>query len=138
VRLITDDSLAVITIWQEARGEDFQGKVGVAEVIRNRTAGGKTVASVVLKPFQFSGWNTKDGNRLPSMEIDDENVIVQQCHEAWHTAKHGSDVTLGAEYYMNVELVKKMRGGELPSWIRNLEQTVVIGNHTFWRRPSSS
>jgi len=136
VRLISDDALAVATIWQEARGEDFEGKVGVAEVIRNRAAGKKSIASIVLKPFQFSGWNTKDGNRVPSMSIDDTDPVVQSCQEAWLKALDGSDLTQGAEYYMNVDLVKQMRG-ELPAWVHNLEQTVIIGNHTFWRRPSS-
>ena len=136
MRLITDDALAVATIWQEARGEDFEGKVGVAEVIRNRIKPGKSVASVVLKPFQFSGWNTKDPNRVPSMSIDDEDQGVQECQEAWQKAKDGSDLTLGAEHYLNERLVRKMRGGGLPGWVETLEQTVIIGNHTFYRRRS--
>jgi len=137
VRLISDDALAIATIWQEARGEDFEGKVGVAEVIRNRTAGGKTVASVVLRPFQFSGWNTKDGNRVPSMSIDDEDPVVQECQEAWLKALDGSDLTQGADHYLNKVLVINIRGS-LPRWTDKLEETVTIGAHTFYRRPSSS
>jgi spore germination cell wall hydrolase CwlJ-like protein len=37
-RVISEDALAVMTIAQEAIGESYEGKVAVAEVIRNRMA----------------------------------------------------------------------------------------------------
>src|SRR5690242_9293677 len=75
MRLISDTALAAVTIWQEARGEAYAGKLAVAEVIRNRIkeryASDGTVAGTVIRPKQFSGWNSSDSNRIPSLQIDD-------------------------------------------------------------------
>lgn len=34
--VISPDALGICTLWQEARGEPYQGKVAVGEVIRER------------------------------------------------------------------------------------------------------
>jgi len=89
-RLITDDALAVITIYQEARGEDDATMLAVAEVIRNRATekymSDGTIAGTVLTPYQFSGWNTKDPNRVLSVKVDDAtDSIIKRCQTAWLT-----------------------------------------------------
>ena len=107
MRLITDESLAVVTIWQEARGESFEGKVAVAEVIRNRQQAlvhsDGSVPGTVLKDRQFSGWNSTDPNRVPSAKLDDDDAIVQACRLAWETAKTGSNLAKGATFYVNLK-----------------------------------
>ena len=135
MRLINDDALAIVTIYMEARGEHFEGKLGVAEVIlnRQRQKPGRTVAHVVARAFQFSGWNTRDHNRIPSLLIDDELPVVKECREAWRAAKDGTELTEGATHYMNVKLVMRLRG-KLPKWVGRMEETVKIGAHTFYKR----
>src|SRR4051812_2041029 len=82
MRLVSDTHLAVMNAWMEARGESFEGIVAVCEVMRNRMKLNKwdlnkdkqtTLVEVVLAPYQFSGWNTKDPNRLKALVLDDES-----------------------------------------------------------------
>lgn len=132
MRLISDDIWAVLTIWQEARGELQPGKVAVAEVIRNRTQqhhqSDGTVAGTVLKAAQFSGWNTRDPNRLACARLEDTDPQVIACREAWQEALDGSNVTHGALYYLNPKAVP-----ELPAWVDVMDEVAVIGRHHFFR-----
>ena len=128
MRLISDEALAVVTIWQEARGEPHEGKVAVGEVIRNRMKLGKrprSVAEVVLEPWQFSGFNTRDRNRTPSMMIDDEDPVVVECRAAWILSE-SSDLIRGATLYFNPHIVQ-------PAWASHVTFAAEIGNHRFYR-----
>jgi len=135
MRLIPENALAVVTIWQESRGETFEGKVAVAEVIRNRMAkrysSDGTVAGTIFKPWQFSGNNTSDPNRIPSYKVDDQDPKVMECIQAWETAKAGSDLTKGAVLYLNEALVLKM-SGKLPIWVAKSKEVARVGRHTFY------
>src|SRR5574337_170238 len=84
MRLVSDDALAIVTIYQEAAGEPYAGKLAVAEVIRARMrrcyASDGTVAGTVLRAWQFSGWNTDAGAvRIMSLQIDTNDPVVQEC-----------------------------------------------------------
>ena len=131
MRLIPDDALAVITIWQEARGEDDAGKLAVAEVIwrrmKTRYSSDGTVAGTVLRPWQFSGMNTDDPNRVPAFKLDDSNPIVQACRAAWDLAKAGSNTTKGAVLYLNPRVIPK-----LPAWVAKSRKVATIGAHNFY------
>ena len=130
MRLVSDLALAVITIFQEARGESFQGKIAVAEVIRNRMrmkySSDGTVVGTVLRPYQFSGWNTQDPNRIPAMRIDDTDPVVQECVQAWHQSENSSFVGQ-AVLYLNKSIVHP-----LPNWARDDKEVARIGAHTFY------
>ncbi len=132
MRLISDEALAIATIWQEARGESFQGKIAVGEVILNRIKLGVfsdgTVAGTVLAPLQFSGWNTKDPNRIPSMRLDDFDPKVRECKDAWAAALSGSSLTYGATHYFNPSVV-------LPLWSADMKKTTSVGSHDFYKAP---
>jgi len=147
MRLISDDALATMLIWQESRGEPYLGKLGVAEVLRNRTQqkymSDGTVTGTALFKNQFSGMNAGDPNRIPSFRLDDIMPTVQECQRAWKEACEGSNVVLGAVHYLNVKLTKILRGGTLPLWAENpgypgevnpMLVLKVIGNHTFLRK----
>lgn len=86
MRLISEEALAVTTIHQEAAGESYLGKLAVAEVIRNRMnkryASDGTVTDTVLRPKQFSGWNTSDAGRIRNARIDSDDPIVKDCIRA--------------------------------------------------------
>ena len=131
MRVIPDEAWAVLTIWQESRGESHAGRVAVAEVIRNRTlrhyASDGTVASTCLRPLQFSGWNTKDPNRVPSAKLDDTDPMVADCLAAWREAQAGSNLAKGAVLYYS-----PLGVAAPPAWAVNCVQVATIGHHLFF------
>ncbi len=131
MRLISDTALAAATIWQEARGEPYEGKLAVAEVIRNRVreryASDGTVAGTVMRPKQFSGWNSDDPNRIPSLKLDDGDRIVADCIRAWKEAtEHNTNLVRGALLYYAPALAA-------PAWARGCAELARIGGHVFLR-----
>lgn len=132
-RLISEDVLAVITIAQEALMEPYEGKLAVAEVIRNRMqqkyASDGTVEGTVLRPLQFSGWNTGDHVRIRSMRWDDQWERIQECKRAWQDALNGSNITRQAVLYYNPTVVLV-----IPKWARpeHAQQVAHIGQHVFY------
>jgi spore germination cell wall hydrolase CwlJ-like protein len=129
--LVQPDALAVITIWQEARGESYEGKLGVAEVIRNRMqrnySSDGTVAGTVLKPYQFSAFLPGDPNLIPSFKIDDTDPIVIDCIRAWNESKT-TNRTNGAVLYCNLKILERA-----PNWAIARNKVAEIGEHTFYR-----
>lgn len=130
MRLVPADSWAVLTIWQEARGESHEGRVAVGEVIRNRMrlrySSDGTVEGTVLRPYQFSGWNTKDPNRIACAALDTSDPTVADCARAWAESAV-STVTRGAVLYYNPDAV-----AETPAWARGERRLTVIGRHHFF------
>ena len=128
MRLITEDALAIVTIWQEARGEPYEGKLAVGEVIRNRMKrnyfSNGSVSGTVLRDYQFSGWNVGDANRVPSVDIDDGDSTVRECISAWKDSSISS-VANGAVLYCNLHLAH-------PSWAKPEKMVAQIGNHSFF------
>lgn len=131
--LFSDEALAVSTIWQEARGEPFLGKLAVAQVIRNRVLlkynSNGTVAGTVLAPYQFSGWNTKDPNRVISALIDTDDPIVGACRTAWLIA-----LQTGVADKFPAVLFHASTMSEYPEWSKspNVKKIAEIGNHIFY------
>lgn len=115
----------------ESRGEPFEGKVAVAEVIRNRMQSGKfgkTATEVCLAPYQFSGWNTKDVNRTKALLLDGTDAEYLSCLDAWHQAlDHRTDSVRGAVLYYNPKIVKTP-----PNWADPKKFVVKIGSHEFF------
>ena len=130
MRLISDEALAVVTIYQEARGESFTGQCAVGEVIRNRMArrysSDGTVAGTVCRNWQFSGWNNGDPNRIPSLMIDDTSPIVANCVKAWRTSQ-ATTYARGAVLYYNPAIVKTP-----PDWAKEEKHVATIGAHKFF------
>ena len=142
-RLCSDEALAAMTIWLEAGGEPQAGRVGVAEVIRNRMhRHGRTLAAILFQPWQFSCWNTDDPRRAHAMQLEEDAPGVTECLLAWKTAREGSTVVQGALYYLNPEVTVVLRAGTLPPWATDpsdssrLDESLVtarIGRHAFLR-----
>lgn len=131
MRLITDRAWGIATLIGEARGEPYLGKLGVAEVLRNRTlrhySSKGSVASTVLMANQFSCWNTDDPNRLVMALIDDTDPSVSACAKAWDEAAAGSNTVLGAVHYLNPRTVPR-----IPSWVAACREVAIIGAHHFY------
>jgi len=134
MRLVSDSAWAAMTVWQEAQGESFAGKVAVAEVIRNRTKAKHmsdgTVPGTCLWPVQFSGWNAIDQTpkyreRIECAKLDTNDWMVQDCLRAWSEAEAGSDTVKGAMYYYATWMKKP------PPWAQGAEVLAEIGQHRF-------
>lgn len=89
-RLISDDILGAITVWTEAEGEPYQGKLAVSEVIRRRARtrymSDGTIAGTVALRYQFSALNDDKGDNarlIAALKIDGSDLAVNDCMRAW-------------------------------------------------------
>lgn len=128
VRLVDDDTWAIMTIVGEAAGEPFLGKVAVAEVIRNRMkrkyASDGSVIGTVLRAKQFSMWD--DNARLIAAKADDENKWVEEAKQAWeHSAD--SNITHGSVLYHTIMIAP-------PYWTKGptVKVATTIHRHIFY------
>lgn len=129
--LLPEDSIAVITIRQEAEGEPYQAKVAVGEEIRNRTAqkffSDGTIIGTCLWPLQYSGWNAKSPNRLRCVQSDDTDANVQECIRAWQESAT-TNVAQGAVNHYAAYI-------PAPDWVNDFVYVGMIGHQRFYRRP---
>lgn len=134
IPLVLPEFWAIMTVIQEAESEGLVGMQAVAEVIRRRTAmklfSDGTLQSTVLWSYQFSGWNTKDPNRVRVASMRMDHPAVTQAIGAWRLSKD-TNLTNGATHYLNPETVIKI-SGKLPSWANPGSLTKVIGRHSFY------
>lgn len=131
MNVVNPDSLAIITIWSEAQGEPYIGKLAVAEVIRNRMlrnyASDGTVAGTVARRYQFSAWNDDANNNalfIKALKINDMDPVVQECIRAWNESRHTNHVK-GAVLYANLDVCD-------PSWSHGKTPIIKIAHHTFF------
>jgi spore germination cell wall hydrolase CwlJ-like protein len=128
MRLIPEYLIGIVTVYQEAEGEPYQGKVAVAEVIWRRTAqkfmSNGTVIGTCLRRLQFSGWNDNSPNRIRSMQVDTSDPVVNDCVHAWMEAERGSNLVPGCLHYYNPSLCD-------PTWARGAVVVAEIGHHRF-------
>lgn len=129
-RLIEPEAVVTATIWLEARGEPQEGRIAVAEVIRNRTAAkffsDGTPEGTCLRPWQFSAWNTETQGRGRAMQLDSSDPIVAQCLAAWLAAQSGSNIAQGALLYHSTTM------NPYPKWSDTSRFLVEIGLHRFY------
>ncbi len=117
------------TMWGEARGEGARGMQAVGNVILNRVkAGGwygASIKDVVLKPYQFSAWNTDDPNREKMLKAKPEQL--SQARKIALQLQTGAlpDITGGATNYHATNVS--------PTWAKKMTKTVQIGNHIFYK-----
>lgn len=123
------------TIYGEARGESFKGKLAVGYVILNRAAKRKiTPYQVCHQPYQFSCWNQGDPNEVilsnPMKDISSKDW--RECFKAALQVLGGfdlvgcsaPDITKGATHYHTQNV--------LPYWAKDKEPCFVEGNHLFY------
>lgn len=125
------------TLYGEARGEPYQGKVGIAWVMRTRLENpgwwsrdkaddipDDTLEAVCRDPKQFSCWDDHNREKLEAVSADDP--VLAECVQAMLDvfAYNVTDPTKGATHYYAHALVT-------PSWYAKAYDFVVIGRHTF-------
>lgn len=132
MELIQPWCLGTATIWQEAAGEPYEGKVAVGEVIRRRMrlkyASRGTVASTVLAPMQFSGWNAASPIRARSCEAQLESPVVQECKRAWEESETSNLVPDAVLYHADYVA---------PDWAKRVKLVKKIGRHLFYADPAT-
>lgn len=111
----------------EAKGEDYDGKKAVANVVLNRVSSDRfpsSICGVVKQRYQFSYRNSGKPTLTLQNSIEEES-FEETAHIAYH-AVNGDlpDNTNGADHYYAHDKVT-------PFWIDAAEYTLTIGNHTF-------
>lgn len=120
------------TIYGEARGEPFEGKVAVGRVIINRSNsnkwfGGATIARTCQMPWQFSCWNPNDPNRAKLLAVSKDKPSMQNCIRAAEAAERGEgpEWLVGCTHYHTTAIA--------PKWAKNQKPVGQIGAHLFYR-----
>ena len=103
----------------EARGESYQGQVGVGAVILNRVNSPQfpnTISAVIYQKGQFSC--VTDGQF--DKKIEENSTVYKAAKEAIS----GADPTNGALYFYNPKTAKS-------KWLFSLKTVSTIVNHRF-------
>lgn len=125
-----DEREAARTLWGEARSESEAGQIAVAWVMRTRAErpgwwGGPGLASVCLKPYQFSCRNPDDPQsarieRLEPAEYARQLAIVRKV-----ILGQVADPTAGCDHFCTLD--------SHPYWARGRRPDTIIGHHKFYR-----
>jgi spore germination cell wall hydrolase CwlJ-like protein len=107
------DQQAILAIIGEAEGESLQGKIAVAEVIRNRGYSLKGIYGIKAPRVVKKLYSQKTYN---------------EAKLAWETSKT-SNLTNGAMGWGNADDVKIFK---TQKWFKSCRVTKQIGNHYFW------
>lgn len=123
------------TIYGEARGESFNGKVAVAYTIINRAARpswwGGDITTVCLAPKQFSCWNSDDPNFALLQEVNLDSFSFRDCLAAALLVYNRTlpDPTNGATHYYALSMSTP------PTWAAKMKAVAAIGGHKFLVEP---
>jgi len=117
------------TLYAEARGESFDGKMAVASVIKTRsTRSKKSLAEVCLQDRQFSCWNGL--NSVPEfyvtgegIELDDLKARGECFGIAWVLLTSNRKWDHLTHFYNPDKAT--------PDWAFELKGTRIVGRHVF-------
>lgn len=122
------------TIYGEARGERWEGKIAVAWTVMNRVLRnswyGRNVVEVCLKPYQYSCWLDSDPNSALLKKVTIEDSHFRECLAAALLVYDRilPDPTHGATHYYAQTIAA-------PNWTTGMKATTVIGAHRFFVEP---
>lgn len=117
--------IIALTLFGEAAGESYAGKLAVASVIWNRANGNPERLTQVCKaPKQFSCWNS--GAPKVPQDVPSQNAWAE-CAEIASTMLDGSfEPTTEANHYFALWMQKR------PSWAASMTELETIGRHVFF------
>lgn len=122
-----DEKLAAVTVYLEARGESFAGKLAVAAVIRNRMKykyhSDGTIEGTVLRTKQFQPWNHR---RPHQVRVDMSKKQMRDSLLAWRLVQDGRNVVDGAVLFYNPKIART------PAWATVGRKVATIGGHEFY------
>lgn len=108
----------------EARGDGAHGMHAVANVIMNRAkASGKSPYQVIVKPKQFSYLGRKN---LVIKDVESHKIALRLA--ALAVIGKLPDITNGSTHY-----VAPKRLASIPKWTKEMERTVTVLDHQFFR-----
>ncbi len=125
-----DLSIAVRTLWMEARGEPDDGMRAVGHVLLNRVHDGRwgnNLAAVCLAPLQFSCWNTMDVNRREMSLLADNDPSLAHATNVFMNCFGEVDPTSGAKWYYSIHMTMP------PSWTNGATFLGRFGNQNFYK-----
>lgn len=130
---MTDLEALTVTLWGEGRGEPIEGKIGIAQVIRERVEtgykGAKTYVEVCTAHAQFSAW-TEEAAQMKAEAIaytqGKIDAVTELCREIAAATIEGklADNTNGANHYFNPSEVQ-------PEWATDAPVLAELGHHVF-------
>jgi len=125
---VTPLLIIALTLWGEARGEGEAGIRAVASVIWNRAGyNPANCEAVCLKPYQFSCWNGKRGEKL--RQTRPAGAAWDICEEVAEEMLRGTfRLSTDADHYMTLGLYNSL---QRPAWADKMEVKCIIGNHIF-------
>ena len=128
---MSDREILALTLEAEASGEGMDGMIAAGSVIRNRVElgnYGKGYHGVIMRPGQFSAWNTATGyakgeggvdmsrKRASKKALAAADAVLSDSHK---------DPTGGATHYYNPDEAT-------PDWApKNKATWLTLGNHLF-------
>jgi spore germination cell wall hydrolase CwlJ-like protein len=119
-------------IYFEARNQSVKGMIAVGQVIMNRKYSGKFGKNVcevihqrVNRVCQFS-YLCKSKSYRTVDDLDSWDLATRVAHNTYNG--YISDITNGATFYHN----RRVK----PKWRKNVEKTITIKDHVFYRRIS--
>jgi N-acetylmuramoyl-L-alanine amidase len=137
---MTDRDYLALTIYGEARGETFQGRLAVACVIQNRLRSGRwgtNYTDVCTARKQFSCWNVKDPNRALLMRLSVKAATGRPIPAVLRECYVLADVFLAADTIRQVgeSTHYYARWMEMPpKWAATGAFVAEIGQHRFFEK----
>jgi len=136
MEIIPAACLAIATIVGEAGAEPYAGKLAVAKVIRNRMAqkffSDGSVAGTVLRPLQFSLWNTGTPARAKVCQISSDMDVAVESARAWKESEHSWPASFGDEDAASRILLYHADYIPKPDWARVAHFVAKINRHLFY------
>lgn len=122
--------LLQLCIWREARNQPFSAMVAVGCSIRNRVNKpswwGHDYLTVILKPWQYSSFNTNDPNSTKFPAADDLKSGAMALLAAQQVMGGCDDLSNGADSYFDDSI-------EPPKWASSAALTAKIGAFSFYK-----
>ena len=120
-----------MNIYHEAGNQPLIGKIAVGIVTLNRLKDKrypKNIRDVVTEPYQFSWYNTKEANTLPTSN--------SRWRESYEVAKLLLTKAIGTDIIKLLEGATHFHAISVkPDWINKVHRVAQIEGHVFYRLP---